>query len=95
MTILESETRFAFDFASGNERYDDVNLMGRRVMDVSQFGITGRIRGDYSLMVQYRCGKFGSVAVTVAYDLVLEVAMKNSTLSIEKFINPWTAYLQK
>ena len=50
--------------------------MGRRVMDVSQFGITGRIRGDYSLMVQYRCGKFGSVAVTVAYDLVLEVTMK-------------------
>ena len=44
MTILESETRFAFDFASGDERYDDVNLMGRRVMDVSQFGITGRIR---------------------------------------------------
>ena len=76
MTILESETGLASDSASDNEGYDDVNLMDHMIMDFPQSGTTGGNKGDDSLMVQYRYGKCGSVAETVAYDLVLEVAMK-------------------
>ncbi|RVX02828.1 Polyadenylate-binding protein 2 [Vitis vinifera] len=57
VTMLESETGLASDSASDNEGYDDVNLMGRRIMDVSQSGTTGGNKGDDSLMVQYSVAK--------------------------------------
>lgn len=57
MTMLESETGLASDSASDNEGYDDVNLMGHRIMDVSQSGTTGGNKGDDSLMVQYSVAK--------------------------------------
>lgn len=53
MTMLETETGMASDSASDNEVYDDVNVMGRRLMDVSQTGTSGGNKGQDSLMVQY------------------------------------------
>ncbi|KAG5565221.1 hypothetical protein RHGRI_001201 [Rhododendron griersonianum] len=53
MTMLETETGMASDSASDNEVYDDVNVMGRRFMDVSQTGTSGGNKGQDSLMVQY------------------------------------------
>lgn len=57
MTMLESETGLASDSASDNEGYDDVNLMGQRIMDVSQSGATVGNKDDDSLMVQYSVAK--------------------------------------
>lgn len=53
MTMLETETGMASDSASDNEVYDDVNVMGHRLMDVSQTGTSGGNKGQDSLMVQY------------------------------------------
>lgn len=53
MTMLETETGMASDSASDNEVYDDVNVMGRRLVDVSQTGTSGGNKGQDSLMVQY------------------------------------------
>lgn len=52
MTVLESETGSFSDSASDNERYDDDNLMGLRIMDFSQSGTADGNKGDNSLMVQ-------------------------------------------
>ena len=57
MTMLESETGLASDSASDNEGYDDVNLMGQRIMDISQSGATVGNKDDDSLMVQYSVAK--------------------------------------
>ncbi|XP_059651834.1 nucleolin 1 [Cornus florida] len=53
MTMLESDTGMASDSASDNEGYDDINVMGRSLKDVSQTGTSGGNKGDDSLMVQY------------------------------------------
>ncbi|KAK6261076.1 RNA recognition motif domain - like 2 [Theobroma cacao] len=53
MTALESQTVLALDSLSDNEAYDDVNVAGHRVMDVSQTGTSSGNKGDNSLVVQY------------------------------------------
>ncbi|THG14317.1 hypothetical protein TEA_002680 [Camellia sinensis var. sinensis] len=57
VTMLETDTGMASDSASDNERYDDVNVMGRRVMDVSQIGTSGGNEDQDSLMVRYSVAK--------------------------------------
>uniref|UniRef100_A0A5B6YVE5 RRM domain-containing protein n=1 Tax=Davidia involucrata TaxID=16924 RepID=A0A5B6YVE5_DAVIN len=57
MTMLESDTGMASDSASDNEGYDDVNVMSRRAMDVSQTGTSGGNQGEDSLSVQYSVAK--------------------------------------
>lgn len=57
VTMLETDTGIASDSASDNERYDDVNVMGRRVMDVSQIGTSGGNEDQDSLMVRYSVAK--------------------------------------
>ncbi|KAK9282796.1 hypothetical protein L1049_011017 [Liquidambar formosana] len=56
-TMLESDTGLASDSASDNEGYDDVNVMGHRITDVSQTGTSGGNKGEDSLMVQYSVAK--------------------------------------
>lgn len=53
MTMLETDTGMASDSASDNEVYDDVNVMGHRIMDVSRTDKSGGNEGQDSLMVQY------------------------------------------
>ncbi|XP_021280563.1 nucleolin 1 [Herrania umbratica] len=53
MTALESQTVLALDSLSDNEAYDDVNVVGHRVMDMSQTGTSSGNKGDNSLVVQY------------------------------------------
>ncbi|KAI8026120.1 Polyadenylate-binding protein 2 [Camellia lanceoleosa] len=57
VTMLETDTGMASDSASDNERYDDVNVMGHRVMDVSQIGTSGGNEDQDSLMVRYSVAK--------------------------------------
>lgn len=45
-TMLESETGLPSDSVSDNEGFDDVNVMGRRVADVSLTGTSGGNKGD-------------------------------------------------
>lgn len=56
-TMLESETGLPSDSVSDNEGFDDVNVMGRRVADVSLTGTSGGNKGENSLMVQYSVAK--------------------------------------
>lgn len=57
-SLLESETGLASDSASDNEGYDDVNVMGHRLMDVSQTGTSGGNMGEEdSMTVQYSVAK--------------------------------------
>lgn len=56
-SMLESETGLPSDSVSDNEGFDDVNVMGRRVADVSLTGTSGGNKGDNSLMVQYSVAK--------------------------------------
>lgn len=56
MTMLDRETGLASDSASDNDGYDDVNIMGRGVMDASQTATSGGNKED-SLMVQYSVAK--------------------------------------
>ncbi|XP_062001682.1 nucleolin 2 [Rosa rugosa] len=58
-TMLDSETGLPSDSVSDNEGFDDVNVKGRRVADVSQTGTSGGNKGDNSLMVQYSVAKNG------------------------------------
>ena len=57
MTMLEHETGFPSDETSDNEGFDDVNVMGHRVIGASQVGSSGGNRGDDSLMVNYCVAK--------------------------------------
>uniref|UniRef100_A0A5B6YTT9 RRM domain-containing protein n=1 Tax=Davidia involucrata TaxID=16924 RepID=A0A5B6YTT9_DAVIN len=57
MTMLDSDSGMASDSASDNEGYDDVNVMSRRAMDVSQTGTSGGNQGEDSLSVQYSVAK--------------------------------------
>ncbi|XP_050386032.1 uncharacterized protein LOC126802445 [Argentina anserina] len=58
-TMLDSETGLPTDSVSDNEGFDDVNVRGHRVADVSQTGTSTRNEGDNSLMVQYSVAKNG------------------------------------
>ncbi|KAM1026775.1 hypothetical protein EV1_039248 [Malus domestica] len=55
--MLESETGLASDFISDKEGFDDVNVMGRSVTDVSQIGTSGGSRVENSLMSRYNVAK--------------------------------------
>ncbi|KAM1139483.1 hypothetical protein FF1_039626 [Malus domestica] len=48
--MLESETGLASDFISDKEGFDDVNVMGRSVTDVSQIGTSGGSRNVDDVM---------------------------------------------
>ncbi|KAL8171469.1 hypothetical protein V2J09_023273 [Rumex salicifolius] len=52
-TMLHSNTGMASDSASDNEGYDDINVVGRRRIDVSQTGSSSGRKREGSLMVQY------------------------------------------
>ncbi|XP_009354717.2 nucleolin 2 [Pyrus x bretschneideri] len=55
--MLESETGLASDFISDKEGFDDVNVMGRSVTDVSQTGTFGGSKGENSLTSGYNVAK--------------------------------------
>ncbi|KAM1176327.1 hypothetical protein ACFX2I_028580 [Malus domestica] len=55
--MLESETGLASDFVSDNEGFDDVNVMGRIVTDVSQTGTSGGSKAENLLMARYNVAK--------------------------------------
>ncbi|XWS45705.1 hypothetical protein CRYUN_Cryun14cG0002500 [Craigia yunnanensis] len=57
LTALESETGLASDSLSDHEGYDDVNVIGHGVMDVSRTGTSSGNKGDNSLMVPYSVAK--------------------------------------
>lgn len=57
ITRIESETGLASDSLSDNEGYDDVNIVGHEVMDVSHTGTSTGNKGDKSRMVQYSVAK--------------------------------------
>lgn len=56
ITALECET-MASDSLSYNEGYDDINVVGHEVMDVSQTDTSSGNKGDDSRMVQYSVAK--------------------------------------
>ncbi|XVF22974.1 hypothetical protein REPUB_Repub12eG0217200 [Reevesia pubescens] len=56
-TVFESETGLASDYLSDNEGYEDVNVVGHGVMDVSQTGTSSGNKVDNSHMVQYSVAK--------------------------------------
>ena len=55
--MLESETGLASDFISDKEGFDNVNVMGRNVTDVSQTGTSGGSKVENSLMSRYNVAK--------------------------------------
>ncbi|KAM6570603.1 hypothetical protein CsatB_018588 [Cannabis sativa] len=57
MTMLEDETGLASDYLSENEGYDDVNVLGRNIRDVSQTGTSGGNKDEESMMVEYSVAK--------------------------------------
>lgn len=57
MTMLENDTGLASDSTSENEGYDDVNVLGRSVRDVSQTGTSGENNGENAMMVEYSVAK--------------------------------------
>ncbi|KAL6129899.1 hypothetical protein ACLB2K_068281 [Fragaria x ananassa] len=59
-SMLDSETGLPSDSVSDNEGFDDVNVKGHRVADVSQTRTSVGNKGDSSLMVQYSVAKNGN-----------------------------------
>ncbi|KAL4309464.1 hypothetical protein GQ457_01G050210 [Hibiscus cannabinus] len=57
ITALESVAGLASESLSDNEWYDDVDVVGHGVMDVSPTGTSSGNKGDNSLMVQYNVAK--------------------------------------
>ncbi|XP_062115325.1 uncharacterized protein LOC133829613 [Humulus lupulus] len=57
MTMLGDETGLASDSMSENEGYDDVNVLGHNIRDVSQTGTSGGNKGEESMMVEYSVAK--------------------------------------
>ncbi|XP_024026773.1 RNA-binding protein 34, partial [Morus notabilis] len=57
MAMLENVTGLASDSTSENEGYDDVNVLGHSVRDVSQPGTSGGNHGDNEMMVEYSVAK--------------------------------------
>ncbi|KAF2319418.1 hypothetical protein GH714_015643 [Hevea brasiliensis] len=55
--IMESETRLAGHSLYDNEGYDNDNVLGQSVMDVSETGTSGGDMREDSLMVQYSVAK--------------------------------------
>jgi hypothetical protein len=93
MTMLESETGLASDSTSDNEGYDDVNIMGRRVMDVSETGTSAGNKGEDSLMVQYSVAQKADDVMRRNKDHDQAVAAANSSRSkivnISVNVNTW------
>ncbi|XP_023881866.2 protein gar2 [Quercus suber] len=93
MTMLESETGLASDSTSDNEGYDDVNVMGRRVMDVSQTGTSAGSKGEDSMMVQYSVANNADDVVRRNKDHDQAVAAANTSRSkivnISVNVNTW------
>lgn len=93
MTMLESETGLASDSTSDNEGYDDVNVMGHRVMDVSQTGMSAGNKGEDSMMVQYSVANNADDVVRRNKDHDQAVAAANTSRSkivnISVNVNTW------
>ncbi|GLT60718.1 hypothetical protein SLA2020_334740 [Shorea laevis] len=53
VAALHGETGLASDFISENERFDDFNVMGHGIMDVSQTAMSVGNNAEDSVMVQY------------------------------------------
>ncbi|XP_057978685.1 nucleolin 1 [Malania oleifera] len=94
MAMMESETGLASDSASDNDGYDDVNIMGHRVMGVSQAGTSGGSKGEDSLMVQYSVAKNSDDVVrkTWTKDQEQPAAVANASrkiVNISVNVNTW------
>lgn len=93
MTMLESETGLASDSTSDNEGYDGVNVVGRKVMDVSQTASSAGNRGEDSLMVQYSVAKNADDVIRRSKDQDQPVAAANTSRSkivnISVNVNTW------
>lgn len=93
MTMLESETGLASDSTSDNEGYDGVNVVGRKVMDVSQTASSAGNRGEDSLMVQYSVAKNADDVIRRSKDQDQPVVAANTSRSkivnISVNVNTW------
>lgn len=79
---MECETRLGSDSMSYNEGDDDVNVMGQRVMDVSQTGTSAGNKGEDSLLVQYSVAKDQEKPVSAA-----KTSRKMVNISVN--VNTW------
>ncbi|KAA8520257.1 hypothetical protein F0562_014513 [Nyssa sinensis] len=93
VTMLESDTGMASDYASDNEGYDDVNVMSRRVMNVSQTGTSGGNQGGDLPSVQYSVAKNADeITRKPRKDLNRPAAVANTSqkiVNISVNVNTW------
>ncbi|XWS77428.1 hypothetical protein CRYUN_Cryun01aG0260900 [Craigia yunnanensis] len=99
ITALESETGLTSDSLSDNEGYDDVNVVGHGVMDVSQTGASSGNKDDSSLMVQYSVAKDDEIMqITRNKDRNQSTAAANNSrkiVNISVNVNTWKPHYQE
>ncbi|KAE8673552.1 hypothetical protein F3Y22_tig00111779pilonHSYRG00064 [Hibiscus syriacus] len=91
ITALESETGLASDYLSDNEWYDDLDVVGHGVMDVSRTGTSSGNKGDNSLIVQYNVAKDNEILQTRNKDQNQSTIEANSRkiVNISVNVNTW------
>ncbi|XP_039048451.1 uncharacterized protein LOC120189181 isoform X2 [Hibiscus syriacus] len=91
ITALESGTGLGSESLSDNEWYDDVDVVGHGVMDVSRTGTSGGNKGDNSLVVQYNVDKDDEILQTRNKDQNQSTIAANSRkiVNISVNVNTW------
>ncbi|GMJ01448.1 hypothetical protein like AT3G12640 [Hibiscus trionum] len=91
ITALDSETGLASESLSDNEWYDDVDVVGHGVMDVSRTGTSSGNKRDSSLMVQYNVAKDDEILQTRNKDQNQSTIVANSRkiVNISVNVNTW------
>ncbi|KAK8615085.1 hypothetical protein V6N13_068871 [Hibiscus sabdariffa] len=91
ITALESETGLASESLSDNEWYDDVDVVGHGVMDLSRTGTSSGNKHDKSRMVQYNVAKDDEILRTRNKDQNQSTIASNSRkiVNISVNVNTW------
>ncbi|EEF49169.1 poly-A binding protein, putative [Ricinus communis] len=90
--IMESETGLVGDSMFDNEVYDDDDVMGHGVMDVSETGTSGGSKREDSLMVQYSVGRSADnddMRTTRNKDRDQPVSAAKAVVNIPMNLNTW------
>ncbi|CAK7330835.1 unnamed protein product [Dovyalis caffra] len=82
LSMMGHEAGLTFDSMSGNEGYDDANVVDHRVMDVSQTGTLYSSKGEDSLMSKYNVAKDQDQSVSAA-----NISRKIGSISVN--VNTW------
>ncbi|KAF2319449.1 hypothetical protein GH714_015901 [Hevea brasiliensis] len=88
---MESETRLAGHSLYDNEGYDNDNVLGQSVMDVSETGTSGGDMREDSLMVQYSVAKKADdiMQITRNKDQDQPVSSAKASANISVNLNIW------